>query len=75
MNIIKRVYAFLTRRKLVWLQDFDDEETLSIARKGRFGDVIADRTWPFGIKIVKLLDNGVVDGVYVKNWKYDSEVS
>ena len=73
MNMIKRIYAFLTRRKLVWLQDCDGEETLTIARKGRFGDTIAERFWPFGIRTVKLLDNGVANGLFVEKWKYDSE--
>ncbi len=73
MNMIKRIYAFLTNRKLVWLQDFDGEETLSMARKSRFSGFIAERYWPFGIRTVRLLGNGIVDGSYVKKWKYDHD--
>lgn len=67
--MIIRFWAWLTNGKLVWLQDFDGEVTLSIARPNPFGGMVAERHWPFNIRKVYLLPNGDVIGSYVRKWK------
>lgn len=70
MNILMRIWAFITRGRLVWLRDMDGECTLSIARATPFGDVMAKRHWPFNIMNVRLNpDRTVADGLYVVEWK------
>ena len=66
--MIKRIWAFLTGGKLVWLKDFDGEITLAIARKDPWGDMRAERHWPFSVRSVRLLPDGTVDGSYVRFW-------
>ena len=63
-------WAGLTGGKLVWLRDSDGECTLSIARTDPFGVMYAERWWPFRVRRVRLLPEGVVDGGYVVEWKY-----
>lgn len=66
-----RLWAFLTGGKLVWLKDFDGETALSIARVDEFGEMRAERHWPFKIRTCVLLEDGVVAGShYVHFWKY-----
>ncbi len=69
--MIKWLWAKLTGGKLVWLQDSDGTETLTIARRSSFGGMIAKRWWPFSIRIVRLLPGGEVEGgfgCYVMRW-------
>lgn len=74
MNIIKRIWAFLTVGKLVWLKDHDDQVTLSISRIDPFGRRYAKRWWPTDFKNVTLLDGGKIkEDCYVKEWKYVRE--
>ena len=72
MNTIKRLWAWLTGGRLVWLIDHDGEETLAIARENFWGELTAERWWPCGIREVVLLDGGKTlegpDG-YVDAWK------
>jgi len=69
MNLIKIFYSWITNGKLVWLEDYDGEVTLSIARKTPWNKLIAKRYWPSGIRFVVLLDDGNVENSYVKKWK------
>lgn len=68
--IIKRIWAKLTKGKLVWLEDFDGEITLRIARKHPFGGLRTNRM-SFGITPLQLLEDGSIEPkCYVKRWKY-----
>lgn len=68
--IIKRIWAKLTNGKLVWLEDFDGDVTLTIARKHPFEGLLAQRM-PFGIRPLQLLEDGSIrPNCYVKRWKY-----
>lgn len=67
--MFKWLWAKLTGAELVWLRDFDGEVTLAIARRDPWGNMSAERHWPWGIKTVVLLPDGKVDGTYVKQWK------
>ena len=71
MNIIIRIVAFITRRNLVWLEDYDGEVTLSIEQVTPFGKRTAKR-WRRNSDInVILCDDGTTEGLaYVKKWKY-----
>lgn len=66
--MIKELWAKLTGGKLVWLRDLDGEVTLAIARRDPWGDMRAERWWPFRIRCVRLLPGGKVDGGYVTDW-------
>lgn len=69
--MIIRLWAFLTRRRLVWLRDHDGDVTLSIATIDPWGDMVAERHWPYKIRSVRLLPDGkVAPDCYVKEWKY-----
>ena len=71
MNMIKKIYAFLTGGKLVWLLDQDGKITLSIARIDHFGNLRSEMHWrPWNIRSVILNPDGTVDGSYVKYWIY-----
>lgn len=64
-----RLWAFLTRQKLVYLKDFDGELTLTVAKKTPFG-YVAKRHWPFHVLDVILLEGGKVEhGSYVHEWR------
>lgn len=68
--MIIRLWAFLTGRPLVWLRDHDGEVTLSIATTDPWGDTVAQRHWPYKIRLVRLLPGGKVSpDCYVKEWK------
>lgn len=67
--MIKRIWCWLTGGELVWLKDHDGEVTLAIARVDAWGERTAERHWPMKIRTVRLLEDGTVDGVYVKFWK------
>jgi len=69
MNAVIRIWAFLTNGRLIYLRDFDGETALSIAYVNQWGELCAKRFWPFSIRTVRLLPDGIVDGGYVKNWK------
>ena len=66
--MIKALWAKLTGGKLVWLRDADGTITLAIARRDPWGDMRAERWWPWRIRSVRLLPGGKVDGSYVKDW-------
>lgn len=68
--MIIRLWALLTGRPLVWLRDLDGTVTLSIARTDPWGDMVAERWWPYKIRTVRLLPDGTVDGYYVHLWKF-----
>lgn len=69
MEIIYRIVAFLLRRELVWLRDFDDEVVLRISRRTPFG-LSCCRMWPGDRKPCLLLPDGSVRGPgYVDGWK------
>jgi hypothetical protein len=71
MNIAIKIWAFLTRQRLVWLRDFDGEVTLAIAKETPFGGLMAERWWPFKILTVQLEDGGNVrPPCYVEEWKF-----
>lgn len=70
MNLIKRLYAFVTRRRLVWLKDIDGEVSMSVAFTDPWGETRAERYWPSGLLTVILLPGGTVEGCYVTQWKY-----
>lgn len=60
--MFKRLWCFLSGGRLVWLCDRDNEVTLAIARRDPFGRLTAERWWPFRVRTVVLLEDGVVDG-------------
>jgi hypothetical protein len=68
--MLKRIWAVLTRRRLVWLRDMDGDVTLTFAERDAFGYLTAQRCWPFRIRCVTLNPDGTVVGSYVKLWKY-----
>lgn len=64
-----RIWAILTRQKLVYLKDHDWTITLTVAKKTPFG-YVAKRQWPTNIRNVLLLNGGdVKNGVYVSEWR------
>jgi len=70
--MIKRIWAFLTGGTPVWLKDFDGTVTLTIARTDAWGDIWAERHWPFEIHKIQLLPDGTCkqkNGTYVDFWK------
>lgn len=70
MNLIKRVWCFLSRGRLVWLKDYDSYITLAIARKDVWGMWNAERWWPFSVTNCVLKDDGsVLQPNYVTLWK------
>ena len=63
------LWAFITRQRVVYLQDFDGHVTKTVAKSTPFG-LVAKRWWPFSIIKVVLLPNGeVLNGEYVSYWK------
>lgn len=68
MLLLKRVWCFLTRQKLVCLLDHDGEVTFVPAKKTPFG-YVAKRHWPHNRRIVHLKDDHTVEhGRYVCRW-------
>ena len=64
-----KLWAFLTRQKVVYLKDFDGTVTKTVAKKTPFG-YVAKRWWPFNIHNVLLLDDWTVEnGSYVVSWE------
>lgn len=78
MNILKRVYAKLAGKKLMWLVDFDSEMTLVPVIDTLFTSnnetlYLVERWWPSNIHKVLLKPDGSVvsaDGscCYVDKW-------
>ena len=70
---VLRLWAYVTRREVVWLIDSDmvgGDITPSIATKHPTGKVQAKRYWPFDIRVVTLLPEGKIDNdAYVVAWK------
>lgn len=66
--MIKALWAKVTGGKLVWLRDHDGTITLAIARRDPWGDMRAERWWPFPIRSVRLMEGGKVAGAYVQDW-------
>lgn len=72
--MIKHLFAFITRRPLVWLRDHDGTVTLTVAKRTPWGDLVAERCWPFSIRSVTLGEGGKVLGTsYVQDWKFYKE--
>lgn len=71
MKMLKRLWAFATGGRLVWLRDHDGEVTLTVAQKDPWGDWYAKRWWPWSnLGYVQLLPNGKTRGAtYVEDWK------
>jgi hypothetical protein len=69
MNLIKRIWAFITRGDCVWLDDFDGDITLTIARKTRSGELMAERYWPYNIRSVVLNPDGTTSCNYIERWE------
>jgi len=68
--MLKTIWAFLTRGKVVWLQDYDGELTRTIAYKAGFGKMQARRMMFTGK--VTLNEDGTVSGKpYVDYWSYE----
>ena len=68
--MLKTIWAFLTRGKVVWLQDHDGELTRTIAYKVGFGKMQARRMTFTGK--VTLNEDGTVSGKpYVHCWSYE----
>lgn len=77
LSLLKRAEAFLFRRNLVWLRDYDGETTLSVARftgphdEEGFRPARAARFWP-QFRKVNLLNDGTVEksehADYVAQW-------
>lgn len=62
------LFAKLTGRKLVYLQDFDGEITLATARVTPFG-LVAKRMGPLDEKQCICLSDGTCNHPYVDRWK------
>lgn len=61
--------AWLTRKPLVALLDFDGEVTVRLVHRGYFNDPLV-RRFPFGIKTVRLNPDGTISPrCYVKRWR------
>ncbi len=68
--MFKKLWAFLTKQKLVVLRDQDGELTTTFAFNTPFG-LHAKRFWPYGIITVKLLDGGTTENnSIVKEWRW-----
>ena len=68
--MFKKIWAFLTGGKIVWLQDRDGELTRTIAYKVGFGKMQATRMRFTGK--VTLNEDGTVSGKsYVRYWSYE----
>lgn len=59
--------AWITGRKVVWIQDFDGEVNLRIVKETPFG-LVGSRM--LGARMVLNLDGTVRYPSYVKSWKY-----
>lgn len=70
--MIRRLFAFLTRRQLVWLRDHDGQLTLSVMYRYPFGDYVGVcyRHWPYkSIGAPVLLNaDGTCVHTYVSEW-------
>jgi hypothetical protein len=75
--MLTRLWALLTGGTLVWLKDYDGEVTLAIARRDPWGELTANRLWPWGTRIVRLNDDGTAGSdstCYVRKWrKYNDQ--
>lgn len=68
METLKRIMAFLLRRELVWLRDFDGEVVLRMARRTPFG--LECYRHSFGVGRCRLFRDGSFNGPsYVGEWK------
>lgn len=65
-----RLWAFITRRPLIWLLNGSGEMDLSIMEDNPFGWKLAQRYWPYKIHTCHLLPDGTVVNSYVARWMY-----
>ena len=70
MNIIKRLWALLTNRDLIWVRAPDGEVTLEVAHIDPFGYHVVYTAWPFRNNVAVLLANGEVEDYRNVVWKY-----
>lgn len=68
--MFKKIWAFLTGGKVVWLQDFDGQLTRSIAYPAGFGKMQASRMM-FTSKVTLNPDGTTSAKSYVKSWCYE----
>lgn len=68
--MFKKIWAFLTGGKVVWLQDFGGELTRSIAYPAGFGKMQARRMM-FTNKVTLNPDGTTSAKSYVKFWSYE----
>lgn len=69
-KIILRVLEFITKRKAVYLLDMDGEISMSLSYRSPFGNLTAERFWPYKVHMVVLNEDGSVSGSCVIRWKY-----
>lgn len=68
MDTLQKIIAFLARRELVWLRDYDGEVVLRIARRTPFG--LECYRYPPGGGRCLLFPDGTFKGPsYVDEWK------
>jgi hypothetical protein len=71
-----RLIAKIGKGKLVWLRDWDDQITLTVARTRKMGDEVvlsAPRFWPLAAPCI-LNEDGTVNGIEIaKQWIAENE--
>lgn len=68
MDTLQKIIAFLARRELVWLRDYDGEVVLRTARRAPFGLVCY--RYPPGSGRCLLFPDGTLKGPsYVEKWE------
>jgi hypothetical protein len=70
--VAKRLHAFFTRGTLIWLRDFDECQSLTVAHRNFKGDLVAPRMWPFYREVILLEDGNVycphIEDQFVRHW-------
>lgn len=68
MDTLRKIVAFLMRRELVWLRDYDGEVVLRTARRTPFG-LECYRHPPSGARCLLFPDGTIKGPSYVDEWK------
>lgn len=69
--MLKRLFAFILGRRVVWLSAHSGYERTAVAKLQHNGMYITDFYWPFDIRPCTLAKDGIVrGGVYVERWGY-----
>ena len=63
------IWAFITNQEVVYLRDFDNTVTKTVAKHTPFG-LVAKRYWPHNTRNVLCTSEGVAGGHYVHDWCY-----